>query len=153
MLEEPEVQTSGATPPNPAYAKYDPMTLVELGQAMEEVRRVLDEAKEIKTKLEKEYDFICSVKIPPALEASGLKNFRLASGKGIRVQDEVYVSLPVERFATMKIWLQERGEDAIIKESINPSTLKAFVTGRIKDGKEYPAELVNVNIIPKARFF
>lgn len=138
---------------NPAYNKYDGMTLVQLGEAMVEVGQRLEAAKEIKTSLEKEYEFIRTVKIPPALDESGMKNFRLDSGKGIRVQDEVFVSLKAENFPDMKVWLQEVGDDAIIKETINPSTLKAYVTGKIKDGKEYPASLVNVTIIPKARFF
>lgn len=138
---------------NPAYIKYDTMTLVQLGEAMVKVGAELEAAKEVKTTLEKEYDFIRTVKIPPALEESGMKNFRLDNGKGIRVQDEVFVSLRAENFQNMKVWLQERGDDSIIKETINPSTLKAFITGKIKDGKEYPADLVNVSVVPKARFF
>lgn len=138
---------------NPAYAKYDGMTLIQLGQSMEEVRTRLDAAKEVKTELEKEYDFLCSVKIPPAMESEGLTNFRLASGKGIRVQDEVFVSLKGENLPTMKAWLQEQGDEAIIKETINSSTLKSYITGRIKAGKEYPLGLVSVTVVPKARFF
>lgn len=138
---------------NPAYAKYDGMTLVQLGQAMEEVRTKLDAAKEVKTELEKEYDFLCTVKIPPAMEESGLVNFRLESGRGIRVQDEAFVSLKGENLPPMKAWLQEQGDEAIIRETINSSTLKSYILGRIKAGKEYPATLVNVTIVPKARFF
>lgn len=138
---------------NPKYAKYDGMSLVELGQAMEEVGKLLDEAKDRKTELEKEYDFIRTIKIPPALAESGMKNFRLSSGRGIRVQDELFVSLRGESFEDMKHWLQERGDASIIKETINPSTLKAYIKGKIEGMQEYPADLVNVNIVPKARFF
>lgn len=151
MNDEHEEGTEGFR--NPAYNKYDGMDLVRLGECMAEVGARLEEAKKIKTDLEKEYDFLRTVKIPPALEESGMKNFRLASGKGIRVQDEVFVSLRAENFQDMKGWLQERGDDSIIKETINPSTLKAYITGKIKDGKEYPASLVNVSVVPKARFF
>ena len=143
----------GATPRNPAYDKYDSMTLVQLGQSMEEVRNKLDAAKEVASALEKEYEFIRTVKIPPAMEESGLQNFRLDSGKGVRVQDEVFVSLRGENLPIMKTWLQEQGDDAIIKETINSSTLKSYITTRIKEGKPYPAELVSVTVVPKARFF
>lgn len=155
MAYDEEAATAETQPRvNPAYAKYDGMTLTELGEKMVEVRRKLDEAKAKKTELEKEYDFLCTVKIPPAMEEEGLTNFKLAScGKGIRVQDEVFVSLPKEQFEQMKVWLQERNEDAIIQETINSSTLKAYITGKIKKGDEYPAELVNVTIVPKARFY
>jgi hypothetical protein len=138
---------------NESYKKYDNMTLAELGRAMEEVRATLDEVTECKSALEKEYDFIRSVKIPPAMEASGFTSFRLDSGKGIRVQDEVFVSVPAADFDDFKNWLIEAGEAGIIKETVHPSTLKSFITKRIKDGKEYPAEVVKVTIVPKARFY
>lgn len=147
-----EQETEGFVP-NPAYAKYDGMTLVELGRAMDEVRKLLDAAKEEATRLEKCYDFIRTVKIPPLMEEQGLANFRLESGRGIRVQDELFVSLRGENFEKMKHWLQERGDASIIKETINPSTLKAYIKGKIEGMQEYPADLVNVNIVPKARFF
>jgi hypothetical protein len=138
---------------NPAYEKYDEMSLIELGQSMEEIRAKLDDAKAAATLLEKEYDFIRTVKIPPKMEEEGLANFRLKSGRGVRVQDEVFVSLPSPNFFTFKSFLQEQGDDGIIKETINAQTLKSYITGRIKEGKEYPAELVNVTVVPKARFF
>lgn len=138
---------------NEGYQKYDTMTLPDLGRAMEAMRAKLDEATAIKTDLEKEYDFIRTVKIPPAMEQAGLSSFRLESGKGIRVQDELFVSVPAERFPAFKIWLIEQGEGGIIKETVHPSTLKSFINGRIKDGAEYPAEVVNVSIVPKARFY
>ena len=138
---------------NEKYAKYDDMTLAQLGRAMEAVRADLDEVTECKTALEKEYDFIRTVKIPPAMEASGFTSFRLESGKGIRVQDEVYVTVPVTKFDQFKFWLIEQGEGGIIKETVHPSTLKAFITGRIKNGEAYPAEVVNVSMVPKARFY
>lgn len=138
---------------NPKYQKYDGMTLVELGQAMDEVGKALEEAKDRKTELEKEYDFIRTVKIPPVLAESGMKNFRLNNGRGIRVQDEMFVSLRGDNFESMKHWLQERGDASIIKETIHPSTLKAYIKEKIENAAEYPADLVNVSIVPKARFF
>lgn len=151
MAEDREDEQGGGF--NSAYVEYDSMTLVQLGQAMEEVRAQLDAAKEVKTALEKRYDFLCSVKIPPAMEDSGLQNFRLESGRGVRVQDEVFVSLNAENFPPFRAWLQEQGDEAIIKETINSATLKAYIVGRIKAGKEYPMDKVKVTLVPKARFF
>lgn len=138
---------------NPAYAKYDGMSLRELGEAMVQVRAQLDAAKAEATRLEKEYKFITAVKIPPALEESGMKNFRLASGKGIRVQDETYVSLRAENFDRFKDFLIEQGDEGIVKETIHSATLKSYITNRIKEGKEYPADLLALSIVPTARFF
>lgn len=138
---------------NPTYARYDRMTLPELGREMERVRKDLDTVKDTKTALEKEYDFLCTVKIPPAMEAAGLTAMKLESGRGVRVQDEVFVSLTSEQFSNFKDWLIEQGDASIVKETVNSSTLKAYITGRIKSGKEYPVDMVKVSIVPKARFY
>lgn len=113
----------------------------------------LDAVTAEKAELEKEYDFLRTVIIPPKLEEAGMKSFKLESGKGIRVQDEVFVNVKAENFEAFKNWLIEQGEAGIIKETVHPSTLKSFITGRIKDGKEYPMAEVNVLVVPKARFY
>lgn len=145
-----EQETTGF---NPAYAKYDGLTLPQLGREMERVRKELDDAKDAKTALEKEYEFLCSVKIPPAMEDQGLTAMKLESGKGVRVQDEVFVSLNSDNFEDFKNWLIEQGDASLVKETINSSTLKSYITGRIKAGKEYPVAMVKVSIVPKARFY
>jgi hypothetical protein len=119
---------------------------------MAEVREALDAAKDRATELQKEYDFICAVRLPPMMEAAGITSFKMDSGKGIRVQDEVFVSVKAEDFDAFKNWLIEQGDAGIIKETVHPQTLKAYVTGRIKNGEEYP-EQVKISIVPKARFY
>jgi hypothetical protein len=119
---------------------------------MAEVREALDAAKDRATELQKEYDFICAVKLPPMMEAAGITSFKMESGKGIRVQDEVFVSLKNEDFDSFKNWLIEQGDAGIIKETVHAMTLKAYVTGRVKDGKDCP-EMVKLTVVPKARFY
>lgn len=153
-FDEDEQQDEQATF-NP-YPEYDGVTLIEAGQLMYRVRQDLDAAKEVATALEKRYDWICTRIIPPLLESSGLKNFRLSEefgGKGVRVQDELYTSLRQDNFPEMKSWLEERMEEGIIKETINASTLKAWLKKRLEKGLEYPAHLVTVTVSAKARFF
>lgn len=135
------------------YAEYNGLALADLGRAMEEVRKQLDTAKEVKTELEKRYDYIVSVLVPKAMEESGLTAMKLESGKGVRVQDEVFVSLNSANFEEFRNWLGEQGDASIVRETINPSTLKSYIVGRIKNGQEYPDSLIKVSIVPKARFY
>jgi hypothetical protein len=127
--------------------------LSDLGSRMEALRNILDRLKDLKTTMEKAYDKFVSYTMPQAMETEGIKSFKLPSGKGIRVQDETYVSMLVDNFPQMKTWLQDHGEDGIIKETIHPSTLKSFIIGKVGAGEEYPSDLVNIQIIPKARFY
>lgn len=128
-------------------------TLPELAELMIELRSSLDEAKAIATELEKKYDYVRTVLIPPIMEAQSISSFKMASGKGIRVQDEVFVSMKVDNLEQMKRWLEVNGESGLVKETIHPGTLKAFVTSRVKAGQDWPQELVSLTIVPKARFY
>ncbi len=138
------------------YPEYDNLGLIEAGKMMFRVRKDLDAAAEVKTELEKRYDYICSRVLPPLMEDQELSSFRLDEefdNKGIRVQDELYASQNAENFPALREWLLEHNEEHIIKETINAGTLKSLVKECIKKGCEYPAHLIKVTVVPKARFF
>lgn len=138
------------------YPEYDGLSLIEAGKIMFKVRQELDAATDVKSALEKRYEYICSRIIPPLMEDQELSNFRLwdeFGNKGIRVQDELFASSPAENFDALRAWLTENNEDGIIKETIHSGTLKSWVRERIKKGLEYPASLIKVTVLPKARFF
>lgn len=130
---------------------FEKMSLIELGQLMMTTREELDDIKQKKTDLEKKYEVICKI-MANKIEDAGLQNFRLACGKGIRVQDEMFVSVGSEQFDDFKNWLIAQGDAGIIKETVHNQTLTAYVKGRLREGKELPPT-VKVTIVPKARFF
>lgn len=47
-------------------------------------------------------------------------------------------------------WLKKNRLGDIIQPTVNSSTLKAWIKGRIKDGKKYPAEMLNVTPVTRA---
>lgn len=133
---------------------YDDMTLDVLVQEFKTSAEKLEVAKEAATKAQKEYDFLRRVIIPKRMEEMGVDSVKITSiGKGVRIQDEYFVSTREDQRGGLYDWLRDHGETGLITETVNSSTLKAFVTRRIKDGLEYPSDYVNLSVVPTARFY
>lgn len=135
------------------YPEYDGLSAVELGQAMEGLNAEIEEAEEHIKQLKARYKELTTYRIPKALEAEGLKNFRLASGRGITTAEQYYVSVRAEDKPEFLQYLRDHGQGSLIKEDVNAQTLKAYIKGCVKDGLEYPASIVNVTVMPVAQFF
>src|SRR5690606_39367494 len=47
-------------------------------------------------------------------------------------------------------WLRDNGHESLVQETVNSSTFKAFIKERMKEGKEYPKDLIKVNPFSRA---
>lgn len=135
------------------YPEYENLTHEELGREMEAVRAELDAAKDKKTQLQKQYDYIVKNVMPRKMEEAGVSSFKLVSGKGIRINDDMYVSSRKDQQPDLFQWLNDNGSGDMIIETVNASSLKAFVKTCIKEGREYPSDLINVKPVQEARFY
>lgn len=135
------------------YPEYDGLTPAELALRMAEQRAELDKAAAVKTAIQKRYDYIRANVLPRAMEDADLTAFKPDGlDKGVRVQDELYVSVPAASREELHEWLQDHGHQSLVVETVNGSTLKAFVRDALKNGSEMP-EMVKITIVPTARFY
>lgn len=135
------------------YPEYDNLRVEELGAEFErldaESTRMEEAHKAVKARIE----HLRVHRIPKALEAAGLKNMRLASGRGVTTENKMFVSSRAEQKPALIEWLRNSGNDGLVQEVVNPQTLKVFVKGCLEDGKEFPADLIQVTVQPQAKFF
>lgn len=135
------------------YPEYDGWPVVDLGAELErldeESTRIEEAHKAVKAKIE----HLKVHRIPKAMEAAGLKNFRLASGRGVTTESRMFVSSRAEQKPALLEWLRNSGNEGLIQEVVNPQTLKSFVKVCLDDGKEFPADLIQVTVQPQAKFF
>jgi hypothetical protein len=64
------------------------------------------------------------------------------SKKQLLVLAQVSVKTPPENKLALWEWLREHDAADIITETVNSSTLAAYVRGQMKEGEPYPAELL-----------
>jgi hypothetical protein len=129
---------------------YEGRKIGDMPHLMKQVQVLLDIVKAEASRLQVHYDIMRRTKIPNMLEEADLKNFRADDGLGITVVDEWFVS--TKNPEALIEWMKDNGEADLVKEQINPSTLKAFVKRKIEKGEDYPYDDINVTVIPTARF-
>lgn len=89
--------------------------------------------------------------IPQKVEAMGLASPVKLEGIGrISLVTDVLVSVKGGMKEQLFSWLTENGMADLIQPNLNAGTLKAWTKGRIKDGKDYPADMLNITMIEKA---
>jgi hypothetical protein len=136
------------------YPEYENLALEDAVEVFAKLNKELDEITEKKADLQNRYDVLRRAVIPKLMEDKDITSAKFSNiGRGIRIQDEFFVSSREEQREALHQWLVDHGESALIKESVASSTLKAFVSRAMKEGNEYPVDCVNVTIVPTARFY
>lgn len=136
------------------FPEYDNLDLETAVQTFHRVSEELEHLTAKKTAMQNRYDFLRRVILPKLMEQNNIASAKFSNiGRGVRLQDELFVSCREENREALYQWLADHGEGELIKLTVAPSTLKAYVGRAIKDGKEYPAELLHVSVVPTARFY
>lgn len=98
------------------------------------------------------WDMVCHIArsvIPNRMDADQIQNITVILPDGIKKQllilDKVSVKTPPENKAALWEWLREHDAEALISETVNSSTLSAFVTQQMKAGDEYPVDILDVS--------
>lgn len=91
--------------------------------------------------------------LPEKLEEAGFESVTVTvDGVKHRIQTsgQMQVSVPKENKEKLFRWFEETGNEALITETVNSSTLKAFIKEQMKAGEEVPDEIVNIHAYTKA---
>lgn len=130
------------------------MDLEQMVEEMDRLAEELEKARQHAASLQNQYDRLRRIDIPKAMEDRGISSAKFSGiGRGVRIADEVFVSCKEEHRDALLDWLRDNGETGMIRDTVAPSTLKAYVSRRIKEGGAYPADLLTVSVIPTARFY
>lgn len=121
------------------------------------IAKIMANVKATKERLEEElkvvnaeFDVLRIEVMPTAMEEAGLESARVAGVGRVSLTGDMYVRLPKQHKKDFFFWLRRYRLGDIIQETINSSTLKAFVKNRIKQGKPFPKELLTVEPFTRA---
>lgn len=141
------------------HPEFNGKSLLELIAAMQDARVELDAAKEKKSTAQKKYDYLTMRAVPAAMGwaeediAKRVAKIRPEGLRGVTIYDKYFTSVLAQNRDPLKDWLRANKCGDLIQETVNGSTLKAYITDCIKKGTVYPAALVNVAIVPTAKFY
>jgi hypothetical protein len=129
---------------------YEEADLRSLAEEMQRLAEELDLISQKKTSLQKQYDKIRLEVIPRRMEDEGIDSIKLSGIGNVMVTDDVYASIPADMAAEAMQWLNDHGHGGLVKNTVNPSTLKAFAKKMIREGEPLPEEFFKVTPFSRA---
>jgi len=132
-----------------AFERYRGLTLVEMVQTMADLAECKEYLENLLKVCNAEHDTLRIKLIPDKIEADGLESPVTIAGVGrVSLTDDLTVTVG-EKDDFYK-WLHKHKMGDLITESVNSSTLKAWVKERIKENKPYPTECLKVTPFTRA---
>ena len=120
------------------YPEYESLNLHDLAVKLTEIRKELDEIKVRSAEFNKRYDYIRLNLIPGLMEESDISTVTYEDVGRITVTGDIYASIPAASRDDAYSWLRENGFGDLITDYVHPGTLKSFLKGQIKKGREIP---------------
>lgn len=131
-----------------ARERYTGCELRALVEAMAALRIRRDNVDAELSALNAEYDVLRQEAIPDKMDAEGIEKIAY-DGIG-RVSLTGDLMLSVKDKVALIGWLEENGFGDLIQPTVNASTLKAFVKGRMKSAKSLPEEFLSITPFTRA---
>jgi len=125
--------------------------VVQLAAEMKSTEDAITYIDELHKYLQAEYDVLRMRLIPDQIENEGLVSPVNVAGIGkIVISPDVQVSIKSGEQPQLFAWLRKRKLGDLIQDTLNSSTLKAFVKSRILKGQEIPKDFLNVTPLERA---
>jgi len=125
--------------------KYADMPIEDLAKAMQVLREQHTAQKAKTGVIWAEHEFLSKKALPEIMEKQGLVSFVLDGIGRVEIRHEASCSIPKDKKEEVYQWLRENGYGDLIQGTINSSTFKAQVKKFIKDGEDFPLDLINFN--------
>lgn len=121
------------------------MNIVEAAKAMADVKDQLTDAKKVCGILQEEFDELRKVVLPELMSESGLERVTVTGVGTVSIRFDAYASIKTGHTMEAYQWLADNGHEDLVKEYVQPSTLKAFLKEQFNNGEKLPLELFNFN--------
>lgn len=131
-------------------AKYATMTIPELAAELKRLKGELDVMGAEKTEIQKQYDYLSISVLPDRMDEEGIESVKIAGVGRLQTSSDIQCNIPSENRESVQNWLRENGHAAMITESVNASTFKAWVKEQMKNENEYPKDLIKVHPYSRA---
>lgn len=107
---------------------------------------------EMKAAASAAWDEVCVIArqiIPARMDADQIQNITVILPDGSKKQllciDQVSVKTPADNKADLWQWLREHDASELITETVNSSSLAAYVREQMRQGEEYPVDICEVS--------
>lgn len=125
------------------FADYKSFSLQQLAERFRELQYELKESKAKSAEIQKEFDYLRKAVLPEKMEELGFDTVNITGVGRISLRAEIYASIIADQREAALTWLSENGHGALIKDTVNASSLKALMKEQIGLGEIFPEEIFN----------
>ena len=125
-------------------ARHANMKLAGIAAEYKAIKEALEEAGEVKTVLQKISDSYSKHILPARMEEEGIETVRIEGVGRLQTKSDIYCSCPAPNREALQDWLVDHGHGSLISQSVNASTLKAFIKEQMKEGNPVPDDLLDI---------
>ena len=129
---------------------YDPFSVPELAAHLKSLKERLDDAAADKTLLQKQFDYLSIQVLPDRMDEENISSVVVPDVGRLQMKSDIRCNVLAANREAVQKWLIDNGHGSMVNPTINSGTFKAFVKERMKEGKEYPVDLVNVEPYSRA---
>lgn len=133
-----------------AREEYSKLSLLELAKKFKELKAKKEEADAELSLITAAFDVIRMESIPNKMEADGIESIKLEGIGRLGLTADMFLSVKGGKKTDLYDWLLINGFGELIQDSVNASTLKAFVKEQIKKGKPVPTDCLTITPFQRA---
>ena len=126
------------------------LSLKDMAMRIKDLKNQIEDLAKQKAHLQAQYDFLTIEYVPDQMENIGIDTAKIDGIGRLQLSSDIYCTVPAGNVDALKEWFKERGLGSFINETINSSTLKAYVKGQMQNGKEYPKDLLKITPFSRA---
>jgi predicted DNA-binding protein YlxM (UPF0122 family) len=126
------------------YGKLDELSINELAELQKVIKEDIEAIKTVETTLGKYFDIIRKTKLPELMHEQDIKGIAIAGVGRVSLVDDIYASIKKDQQSEAQQWLDDHGHGDLIRETVHPSSLKALLKSKLKEGEEIPEDLFKV---------
>ncbi len=105
----------------------------------------LKDMKDITSGIQKEFDMLRKGVLPEKMEEWGFDTVAVSGIGRVSLRAEMYAFILADQKEAAFAWLSEHGHGALIKDTVNAGSLKAFIKEQMQLGEVFPDEIFSVN--------
>lgn len=148
MSEEYEDQTVFEAAKAEARKLYGGMELLAQIRKMRDLQAEKEKLDGLLKIINAHYDVIRMETIPEKMDEDGVENMRVEGIGRVSLTADMFVATTNKQGLFQ--WFREQHLGDMIQDTVNASTLKAFVKRRMKEGKDVPSDYLRVTPFTRA---
>lgn len=121
---------------------YDGMTYAQLGSHYLMLKDELADIATHKKEVQARFDNLRLTVIPEKMEQDEMSSVNIKGVGRLGLTLDAYVTVLAASREDFYSWLEANGHGGLIKPYAQPATVKAFIKEQVKEGNDFPEELV-----------